>query len=503
MIFIGYKIGGIINSLTKAVSTLGYNFKNIPYNISDESIKTFNLIMIDNDLYEEDHEWFEKEIYYFLNKVDEYKIPCIIFKNTDKQILKLFKKFETNKFIIERKYTISTYIINTEIFNPSFSKNNKDILIFSFHNGINENLEHIIMRFDATINNFDKMTSKNQKELFEQIKNHKILYIPYSKELDTEILQLIIKLATLLNTKVIIDDKFNISSKYNISCSSRVIDVYFNFFLENPVQTSKLLNKYQREIFIINSNIMNDITINESGIFKIEKNYPKISIIISTFRRDSLLRFITRVNKQRFVQLEVVLLTHGFILNQFEKEKLIEKCKFKIIILEASFKYSLGECLNMCIEKTKYNFITKMDDDDIYYKYYLIDNFLALNYSKSEIVGKGAHFVYLQDLNLLILRESHKSNQFDNIIMGATIFTHKKVFGELSFNKLNKSEDSNFLFRAVRKGFRIYQTSPFEYCVYRSVNLDNHTWKIETYDLLENSKIIRFCESTKNIFDID
>lgn len=414
--------------------------------------------------------------------------------------MKLYEKsFGKNSIVKEKEYD-TLLSIDVKKFNPSFSDNTRDLLVLSFNIfKYNENLE-TSMAF--TLFKLENLSRKILEELFNYVKKHKILYIPYSDELDIKILNVIIKFATLLNTVVIIDEEYRQSTNYKFCCSTESLNIYVNYLLENYINVMEILNDYQRKIFIKDSNIMKDLNFTRNGVEIEEKNYPRISVIISTIRKTSILRFLDGINQQKFVELEIVLLTHGFKLSEADKKYYITKCKFELIILEASEKLYLGECLNMCIDRTSYEMITKMDDDDIYGDSYLVDNYIAFKYTNADIIGKGAHFVYLEGLDLLILREKQKYNQHGDIIMGATIFTHRGVFEKLSFRKMNKSEDSNFLSRAIKLDFSIYQTSPFEYCVYRNSDVIHHTWKIDTNELVKGADIISLGRDLKLFSEI-
>lgn len=395
------------------------------------------------------------------------------------------------------------FIIDEKKFNPSLSTDKYDFLILTFHKNITKSVENLANRSSTKLINFDVFSKNKLENMFELFKKYRILFIPYSKALDYNILIIITKIATLLNTTVIIDEKYSLISKSQVNCGINQLNSVIKYILNNPILIAEKLNKLQRDIYLNNSHILREIRFVNNSI-KIEApRFPQVSVVVSSYRKHLLNDMIETINYQKYVDVEIILLTHGFRLTSKEQNELNEKSRFNLKILNANSSFSLGECLNQCVVNANSNYIAKLDDDDIYGNHYLIDHYLALKYSNSDLVGKGAHFVYIEGEKCLILRESMKKNQYDEIIMGATIFGKSEVFRKLKFKKFNQSEDSDFISRANEQNYSIYQNSPFEYCVFRDSDMHNHTWKIEAKDLLKNSIKIESGEISNVINNIN
>ncbi|MEC0181337.1 glycosyltransferase [Paenibacillus peoriae] len=75
-------------------------------------------------------------------------------------------------------------------------------------------------------------------------------------------------------------------------------------------------------------------------------------------------------------------------------------------------RVSLGHCLNYRASLSKYKLIAKFDDDDYYTPGYLTDSVRTLLKTNTDIVGKRAHYMYLNEKKLLLLRYPAKANQY-------------------------------------------------------------------------------------------
>src|SRR5699024_3217041 len=92
-----------------------------------------------------------------------------------------------------------------------------------------------------------------------------------------------------------------------------------------------------------------------------KKMSPQISVITSTNRNQNLDFYLSQLNNQKNVNLEVNLVTHGFEIDEIEKNKYREKYQFPINFLSQTVDKTLGECLNTAIDSSTYDIISKID----------------------------------------------------------------------------------------------------------------------------------------------
>lgn len=215
---------------------------------------------------------------------------------------------------------------------------------------------------------------------------------------------------------------------------------------------------------------------------------PSISVIVSTMRPHQLEHVFRTVSGQLGVSPELVLLTHGFTPIPAQIRDLQEEFPLhSFTLLKGPADRTLGECLNDCVSAASGTVVTKMDDDDYYGPNYLQDQLHALNYSGAEIVGKQAHYMYLQQHDATLLRFPHKEHRFTNMVMGPTIMAARTVFREFPFEARTKGEDTAFLGTAIASSASLYSSDKFNY--YQQRNGTGHTWQVSDFDILASSDI--------------
>ncbi|WP_051427411.1 glycosyltransferase [Arthrobacter sp. H20] len=218
---------------------------------------------------------------------------------------------------------------------------------------------------------------------------------------------------------------------------------------------------------------------------------PSLSVIVSTIRPHQLDHVFRTVSCQLGVSLELVLLTHGFIVPTSELDDLRRRYHLEALtVLTAPASQSLGECLNDCVAAATGEILTKMDDDDFYGPHYLLDQLHALDYSGAEVVGKQAHYMYVQRYNATVLRFAHKEHRFTNMVMGPTLMAAGDVFRRFRFEQRTRGEDTAFLEAVIAASGSVYSADKFNYYQQRSGS--GHTWQVSDQEILTNADITFF-----------
>ncbi|WP_024476132.1 glycosyltransferase family protein [Arthrobacter sp. CAL618] len=215
---------------------------------------------------------------------------------------------------------------------------------------------------------------------------------------------------------------------------------------------------------------------------------PSVSVLVSTIRPHQLEHVFRSVGAQTGVNPELVLLTHGFTAVASTLENLRERYGIEsLVVLTAPSSRSLGECLNDCAAAASGAVLTKMDDDDFYGQHYLLDQLEALNYSGAQVVGKQAHYMYVQSHDATVLRFAHKEHRFTRMVMGPTILAPRSVFQEFPFERRSTGEDTAFLRAVTAASGAVYSSDRYNY--YQQRNGSGHTWQVSDYEILATSDI--------------
>lgn len=215
---------------------------------------------------------------------------------------------------------------------------------------------------------------------------------------------------------------------------------------------------------------------------------PQISTLVPTIRPGQLEHIFKTVARQADVEVQLVLLTHGFHLPKGRLRDLMNSFEFdNVKVLSAERDVTLGECLNRCVDASDGTLVAKMDDDDHYGSHYLSDQAFALDYSNAQIVGKQAHYMHLLDSNATVLRFGEREHRYTGFVMGPTIVTSREVAMANPFPAIGLGEDSGFLKAAVTKDMQIYSADRFNFYQVRSGS--GHTWQVEDAELLASGEL--------------
>lgn len=228
-------------------------------------------------------------------------------------------------------------------------------------------------------------------------------------------------------------------------------------------------------------------------------NEQGFSIITSTIRKNNKERIISNYINQDFINKELIIVINNDEIDIKDFSEYVDK-DINIKVYKLPQTTTLGECLNFGISKSKYEYIAKFDDDDYYGKYYLKEAFDALKNRKGDIVGKSKIYYYLEEFNELRLYNGLENRKAPHIA-GATLCFRKEVFENVKFRNLPSAVDTWFLNDCNEKRYKIFSMSKFNYIVFRSADINTHTWTIQSKQLRSiTTKIkenIKFEESFK------
>lgn len=215
----------------------------------------------------------------------------------------------------------------------------------------------------------------------------------------------------------------------------------------------------------------------------IKQEDPLVSIVMASNRPHFIDRIIKNVSGQIYPNIEVIIIAQNY--NDQELLKLEQKLKdsskvFRAIhVIKNDSEDTLGKRLNQGIALSQGEYVAKFDDDDFYFPNYLQDMLIPFKFGDYGIVGKKEIFVYLEGQNKTYVRYKGQRHMETNFLTGATLVFSKAALNKLSFGDLNKGEDSNILEQAKKENIKMYVADPFNFVVFRSKDVGNHTWQVE------------------------
>lgn len=216
-----------------------------------------------------------------------------------------------------------------------------------------------------------------------------------------------------------------------------------------------------------------------------------VSIITCTKRSDCIDTLFDNYRRQNFKNKELIVILNNDSL--WIQDYLIVAKKLKNVrVYSLPENQSLGHCLNYGVQLSTYSYIAKFDDDDYYSTNYLTNSMQILRTTNADIVGKRAHYMYLNDKKLLLLRYIRMENKFVSLVQGATLLVKRHVFHQISFSDRNKGECVKFCADCLAHGFKIYSGNKYNFAAIRRKNSKDHTWIVSDKKLLkQNIRVLK------------
>lgn len=258
----------------------------------------------------------------------------------------------------------------------------------------------------------------------------------------------------------------------------------------NPQLSDRQLHRAQRRIWSAHTYAHRVESVIQAALPAAARpvGLPSVSLLVSTIRPGQLESIFKTIGALEGLKPELVLCTHGFEAPDADLKRWSSTYGLEnVVALVRPRSVTLGECLNACVEAASGQVLSKMDDDDIYAPNYLRDLVHALGYSRADVVGKQAHYMYVAESDATLLRFPDREHRFTASVMGPTITGRREVFESVQFDRLNQGEDTQFLNAVRLDGGRIYASDRFNYAQFRGVG--NHTWKISDTALLASGQI--------------
>ncbi len=219
---------------------------------------------------------------------------------------------------------------------------------------------------------------------------------------------------------------------------------------------------------------------------------PEVSVLLPTRRPDMLAGALANVARQTYPRLELVLAVHG---DGFEPGRVSElaaglDCPVRVVPVAA--EAPLGRVLDEAAAAASGMLLTKFDDDDLYGAEHVWDLVLAREYSRAELVAKGAEYVYLAASDVTVHRFGGKGERFSRrptIAGGTMMMAASDLAAAGGWQPLPARVDEALIKAVDRTGGRIYRTHGAGYVLVR--HTFGHTWPAADDYFLAQADLVR------------
>lgn len=211
-----------------------------------------------------------------------------------------------------------------------------------------------------------------------------------------------------------------------------------------------------------------------------------VSVLLATKRPHQLDFALRQVAKQRGVDLELVLIGHGWEPDEAMIRERLGDLPVQVGSLPAEARF--GAVLNEAVRRASAEILVKIDDDDWYGPHALLDLLLARHYSGAEMVGTTAEFTYLEQEQITI-RRNDLSERSARFVAGGSMMMdrgHLREWG--GFRGVRRFVDASLLDSALSAGASIYRGHGLGYVMRRGAT-GGHTWQADLDVFLDPTRL--------------
>ena len=269
--------------------------------------------------------------------------------------------------------------------------------------------------------------------------------------------------------------------------------------VRSPELSDRMVHRAQREIWAKHTYTHRVETVVELAAPHLARarTRPTVTVLLCTNRPQRVAQALQGIAAQEDVQLDVVLVAHGFDPASPAVADAVRACPLQVTTVAADAALTLGECLNLAVEHAAGDVLSKMDDDDYYAPRYLADLLDAMTYANADIVGKQAHYMRVEAQDATLLRFPHREHRYTDFVMGPTITGRREVFHQIPFQRRSTGEDTSFLAAVRQAGFTIYSADRFNFVQFRGAH--GHTWQVSDAAALASGTVALFGDNRAHV----
>jgi hypothetical protein len=202
---------------------------------------------------------------------------------------------------------------------------------------------------------------------------------------------------------------------------------------------------------------------------------PAVSVILATRRADRLSSILRQLERQSWPEIELVIGLHGLAADQPKVRQALHRLALAHTVRVHHESRCLGEVLQDLTSAASGTLIAKVDDDDWYGVHHITDLVNAMEYSGATLVGCGAEFVYLAELDVTIRRHSRQGHTHSRMLAGGTLMIRTDDLQHVhGWRPVPRRVDTALIDSTLAAGGITYRSHALGYLLYRAPS--GHTW---------------------------
>ena len=213
---------------------------------------------------------------------------------------------------------------------------------------------------------------------------------------------------------------------------------------------------------------------------------PTVSVLLATKRPANLHQALANIAKQSYARLEVVLALHGEGFEESAVDRATAQLDVPVTIRRVDRSLPLGMVLRIATDAASGDFVTKMDDDDVYDDLHIADLVTAHEFSGAELVGKYHEVNYLAGTDQTVEVKRGMGERYSVHVSGnALLMRRQDLYRFGGWQRVPSGVDSALADDVLRGGGTIYRTHGAGFICIRHGEHHGHTWQVSDDDLVD------------------
>ena len=205
---------------------------------------------------------------------------------------------------------------------------------------------------------------------------------------------------------------------------------------------------------------------------------PTVSVLLATKRPARLHQALDNIARQAYEPLEVVIALHGDGFEDAAVDRAIAQLDIPVTVRRVDGSAPLGLVLRIATDAASGDFVTKMDDDDVYDALHIADLMTAYEFSGAELVGKYHEVNYLADSDQTVEVQRGLGERYSlHVSGGALLMPRQDLYRFGGWRRVPWGIDSALADDVLRSGGTVYRTHGAGYILIRHGQHHGHTWK--------------------------
>jgi len=192
--------------------------------------------------------------------------------------------------------------------------------------------------------------------------------------------------------------------------------------------------------------------------------WPTVTAVLVTHRTTHLQSIVDQIRKFTYPRLQVVIGLHGL-----ERSALPPlEMSHGVSVIEIDAQVPFGSAMQGACQVAEGEYVTKLDDDDVYGPNHIWDLVIAERYSGAELVGKALDWIYLADDDTTVFRPTYAAEKYGKFVAGGTLFISRANLQSVGgWRPVPKSIDLALINAVRQHGGVVYRTQGLGYTYVR------------------------------------